>query len=66
MPVRSRSDLHVDQESAAVVVQRAEFVEVRVIAGRDDAAVAHLGPRFGGDGAHQKAQRGFRRFQFGK
>ena len=43
MPVRARSRASsVDQERAAVVVDRAQLVELGVEAGRDHAAVAHL------------------------
>ena len=37
------ADFHVDQEGAAVVVERAQFVEFGIVTRRDDAAVAHLG-----------------------
>jgi hypothetical protein len=51
MPVRSRSRASSRQEGAAVVVERAQFVEIGVEAGGDDAAVADQGRRFGQDGA---------------
>ena len=58
MPLRSRSRASsVEQEVAAVVLERAQFVEVGVVAGRDDAAVAHLRAGSGGDRADQQVER---------
>ena len=55
---------HVDEESAAVVVERTQFVEFGVVARRDGAAVADLRGRLGGDGADQQVERRCRRLHF--
>ena len=44
----------VDQERAAVVLDRAQLVELGVVAGRDHVAVAHRGRGLGGDRSGQE------------
>ncbi len=48
---------HVDQVGTAVVVQRAQFVEIGIETGGNCAAVADLGRGFGGNGADQQIKR---------
>jgi hypothetical protein len=54
-----------DEEGAAVVLDRAQFVEVGVVARGDDAAFAHQRGRLGRDGVGQQADAGLRRCQRG-
>ena len=51
---------HVDQIGAAVIVERAVFVEVGIKTRGDDATVADLGGRFAADGTDQQIERGVR------
>ena len=57
MPVRcALARFELDQERAAVVVDRAQLVELGVVARRDHAAVAHRGRGLGGDRAARAAR----------